>query len=124
MTRRRCAACKFFHRKCPSDCVFPPYFPQDDPERFLFVHTIYGASNIAKMIEETPMDLRADAMDSLYFEAMCRIKDPVYGCAGIITSLIEEIEIAKCQLAITEAEITLRRAAQLVYKGIESMERI
>ncbi|GKA77532.1 LOB domain-containing protein 24-like protein, partial [Tanacetum coccineum] len=91
----------------------PPYFPHDDPERFLFVHTIYGASNIAKMIEETPMDRRADAMDSLYYKAMCRIKDPVYGCAGIITSLIEEIEIAKCQLAITEAEITLRGAAQL-----------
>nr|GEU65093.1 hypothetical protein [Tanacetum cinerariifolium] len=31
------------------------------------------------MIEETHMCLREDAIDSLYYEAMCRMKDPVYG---------------------------------------------
>nr|GEX35014.1 ribonuclease H-like domain-containing protein [Tanacetum cinerariifolium] len=34
------------------------------------------------LVKETHMRLRADAMDSLYYEAKCRMKDPVYGCAG------------------------------------------
>ncbi|GJY93421.1 LOB domain-containing protein 24-like protein [Tanacetum coccineum] len=107
MTSPRCAACKYFRRRCPSNCVFAPYFPNDNPQRFIFVHKIYGASNIAKVIEETPMHLRADAMDSLYYEAKCRIQDPVYGCAGIISSLYEQIQIAQSQLAKAQAEIAL-----------------
>ncbi|GJW62837.1 LOB domain-containing protein 24-like protein [Tanacetum coccineum] len=70
-------------------------------------HRNPGASNIAKMIEETPMHLRADAMDSLYYEAKCRIQDPVYGCAGIISSLHQQIQIAQSQLAKAQAEIAI-----------------
>ncbi|GJX97390.1 putative transcription factor AS2-LOB family protein [Tanacetum coccineum] len=107
MTSPRCAACKYFRRRCPSNCVFAPYFPNDNPQRFIFVHKIYGASNITKVIEETPMHLRADAMDSLYYEAKCRIQDPVYGCAGIISSLHQQIQIAQSQLAKAQAEIAI-----------------
>nr|GEV35647.1 LOB domain-containing protein 24-like [Tanacetum cinerariifolium] len=51
MTSPRCAACKYFRRRCPSNCVFAPYFPNGNPQRFIFVHKIDGASNMAKMIE-------------------------------------------------------------------------
>nr|GEX51975.1 hypothetical protein [Tanacetum cinerariifolium] len=101
MTSPRCAACKYFRRRCPSNCVFAPYFPNDNPQRFIFVHKIYGASNIAKMIEETPMHLRADAMDSLYYEAKCRIQDPVYG--NVVESWTAESKAGRnqCLLQVT-----------------------
>ncbi|KVH92725.1 lateral organ boundaries domain-containing protein [Cynara cardunculus var. scolymus] len=46
MNSTRCAVCKYFRRRCPSDCVFAPYFPPDNPQRFTCLHRIYGASNI------------------------------------------------------------------------------
>lgn len=47
----RCAACKYLRRRCPLDCIFSPYFPSNDPERFSCVHKIYGASNVGKMLQ-------------------------------------------------------------------------
>lgn len=51
------------------------------------------------------MNRRAEAADSLYYEAYCRIKDPVYGCVGTITILHQQIYNAQCQLARIQAEI-------------------
>lgn len=47
----RCAACKYLRKRCPSDCIFSPYFPPNDPTRFENVHKIYGASNVARMLQ-------------------------------------------------------------------------
>lgn len=46
-----CAACKSLRRKCTRECIFLPYFPRDDPEKFARVHKVFGASNVAKMLQ-------------------------------------------------------------------------
>jgi len=51
MISGRCAACKNQRRRCPSDCIFSPYFPANDPQRFASVHKIYGGSNVGKMLQ-------------------------------------------------------------------------
>ncbi|EEF31671.1 LOB domain-containing protein 24 [Ricinus communis] len=103
----RCAACKYLRRRCPSDCIFSPYFPSSDPQRFACVHKIYGASNVGKLLQQLPAYLRASAADSLYYEAQCRIQDPVYGCVGVISLLHQQIHNAENQLAKTRAEIAV-----------------
>ncbi|XP_009341302.1 LOB domain-containing protein 24-like [Pyrus x bretschneideri] len=105
MISGRCAACKYLRRRCPSDCVFSPYFPPNNPQRFASVHRIYGASNVAKMLQQLPDHLRAEAADTLCYEAECRIQDLVYGCVKTISQLHHEIHNAECQLAKTRAEI-------------------
>ncbi|KAK4340300.1 hypothetical protein RND71_041762 [Anisodus tanguticus] len=110
MTCTRCAACKQLRRRCPSNCIFLPYFPPNNPQRFSYVHRIYGASNVGKMLQQVEEHQRADVADSLYYEAYCRIKDPVYGCVGIITVLHEEIYHVQCQLAKVQADIDLLKA--------------
>ncbi|CAI8586883.1 unnamed protein product [Vicia faba] len=65
----RCAACKSQRRKCPSDCIFFPYFPANDPQRFAYVHKIYGGSNVGKMLKQLPYYVREHAANSLYLEA-------------------------------------------------------
>ncbi|CAK9183382.1 unnamed protein product [Ilex paraguariensis] len=105
MACTRCAACKYLRRKCPSDCIFSPYFPANNPQRFASVHRIYGASNIGKMLQQLHVHLRAEAADTLHYEAQCRIQDPVYGCVRIITQLHQQIHNAQSQLAKTQAEI-------------------
>ncbi|KAK6155270.1 hypothetical protein DH2020_009518 [Rehmannia glutinosa] len=105
MNSSRCAACKHLRRRCPSDCIFSPYFPSNNPRRFAYVHKIYGASNVGKILQDLPVNRRAEAADSLYYEACCRIKDPVYGCVGMISILHQQIYNAQCQLAMIQAEI-------------------
>ncbi|PIM99332.1 hypothetical protein CDL12_27816 [Handroanthus impetiginosus] len=110
MNSTRCAACKHLRRRCPSDCIFAPYFPSNNPRRFAYVHKIYGASNVGKILQDLPVNRRAEAADSLHYEAYCRIKDPVYGCVGMITILHQQIYNAQCQLARIQAEIAALNA--------------
>ncbi|KAK6252813.1 hypothetical protein QUC31_014533 [Theobroma cacao] len=52
MNPGRCAACKYLRRKCHSDCVFSPYFPSNNLQRFASIHKIFGASNVAKLLQQ------------------------------------------------------------------------
>ncbi|KAL3501725.1 hypothetical protein ACH5RR_036174 [Cinchona calisaya] len=107
MNSKRCAGCKYLRRRCPSDCILSPYFPPNNPQRFAYVHQIYGASYVAKTLQKLPVEQRGEAANAMYYEAYCRIKDPVYGCVGIITLLNQQIYDAQCQLAKIQAEIAV-----------------
>ncbi|XVE58608.1 hypothetical protein DITRI_Ditri04bG0183000 [Diplodiscus trichospermus] len=110
MNSGRCAACRYLRRKCPPGCIFSPYFPPNNPQRFACVHRIYGASNIAKLLQQLPTHLRAEAADSLCFEAQCRVEDLVYGCVRLIFLLQQQIQNGESQLAKTQAEISVLKS--------------
>ncbi|KAF5766260.1 putative transcription factor AS2-LOB family [Helianthus annuus] len=87
-----CAACKFLRRKCTQECVFAPYFPPDQPQKFANVHKVFGASNVAKILNELSAAQREDAVNSLAYEAEARLRDPVYGCVGFISILQQRLK--------------------------------
>ncbi|MED6156810.1 LOB domain-containing protein 12 [Stylosanthes scabra] len=100
-----CASCKLLRRRCTKDCAFAPYFPADEPHKFAIVHKVFGASNISKMLQELPVEQRADAVSSLVYEANARVRDPVYGCVGAISYLQNQVSELQMQLAVAQAEI-------------------
>ncbi|EXB53379.1 hypothetical protein L484_016263 [Morus notabilis] len=108
-----CAACKLLRRRCAQDCVFAPYFPADEPQKFASVHKVFGASNVNKMLQELPEHQRSDAVSSMVYEANARVRDPVYGCVGAISSLQQQIDVLQTQLAIAQAEVVHMRMHQL-----------
>ncbi|TVU44685.1 hypothetical protein EJB05_04134, partial [Eragrostis curvula] len=108
---RRCAACKNQRRKCAHDCILAPYFPASDPQRYACVQRIFGASNIARMLQSLPVHDRGKAADTMAMEAHRRVQDPVYGCAGVIARLQDEIRAVQSELARTEAQIAVHAAA-------------
>ncbi|XAR50799.1 hypothetical protein NMG60_11005237 [Bertholletia excelsa] len=108
----RCAACKSLRRRCSQDCVLAPYFPSNNPQRFDFVHKIFGASNVSKMLEGLPVNLRGDAAECISFEATWRVRDPVYGCVGIISHLQQQIIQTQIEITNIYAEIALHKAQQ------------
>ncbi|RVW60792.1 LOB domain-containing protein 1 [Vitis vinifera] len=57
-----------------------PYSSRFSPPPTAF--QVFGASNIAKALQELPQPTRADAVSSMVYEANARIRDPVYGCAA------------------------------------------
>ncbi|XP_023533072.1 LOB domain-containing protein 4-like [Cucurbita pepo subsp. pepo] len=107
-----CAACKLLRRRCAQDCVFAPYFPADEPHKFASVHKVFGASNVNKMLQELPEHQRSDAVSSMVYEANARVRDPVYGCVGAISSLQQQIDLLQTELAIAQAEVVHMRMRQ------------
>ncbi|KAH9646361.1 LOB domain-containing protein 4 [Citrus sinensis] len=108
-----CAACKLLRRRCAQDCVFAPYFPADEPQKFASVHKVFGASNVNKMLQELPEHQRSDAVSSMVYEANARVRDPVYGCVGAISSLQQQIDSLQAQLALAQAEVVHMRMRQV-----------
>ncbi|GFQ08087.1 LOB domain-containing protein 15 [Phtheirospermum japonicum] len=103
-----CAACKLLRRRCAQECPFSPYFSPHEPHKFASVHKVFGASNVSKMLMEVPESQRADAANSLVYEANVRLRDPVYGCMGAISSLQQQVQLLQAELnAVRASHITL-----------------
>ncbi|KAL2488558.1 LOB domain-containing protein 13 [Forsythia ovata] len=100
-----CAACKLLRRRCAEECPFSPYFSPHEPHKFAAVHKVFGASNVSKMLMEVPEPQRADAANSLVFEANVRLRDPVYGCMGAISALQQQVQTLQAELNAVRAEI-------------------
>ncbi|KAJ4962987.1 hypothetical protein NE237_022926 [Protea cynaroides] len=100
-----CAACKFLRRKCTQECVFAPYFPPDQPTKFANVHKVFGASNVAKLLNELNPTQREDAVNSLAYEAEARLRDPVYGCVGLISILQHRLKQVQHDLNNAKKEL-------------------
>ncbi|KAK4346519.1 hypothetical protein RND71_032858 [Anisodus tanguticus] len=100
-----CAACKFLRRKCTQECVFAPYFPPDQPQKFANVHKVFGASNVAKLLKEINAAQREDAVNSLAYEAEYRLRDPVYGCVGLISLLQHKLKQVQNDLLNAKKEL-------------------
>ncbi|KAK1270583.1 LOB domain-containing protein 29 [Acorus gramineus] len=102
-----CGACKFLRRKCADGCIFAPYFCHDQgATHFSAVHKVFGASNVSKLLSHLPSQHRAEAAITVSYEALARVRDPVYGCVAHIfalqqqvANLQEEIELLANQLA-------------------------
>lgn len=112
-----CAACKLLRRRCAVDCIFAPYFPAEEPLMFASVHKVFGASNVNKMLQDLPEHQRGDAVSSMVYEANARLRDPVYGCVGVISSLQQQVAQLQTQLALAQAEIVRLR----VYPTLSNM---
>ncbi|XP_004502856.1 LOB domain-containing protein 15-like [Cicer arietinum] len=100
-----CAACKLLRRRCAQECPFSPYFSPHEPHKFASVHKVFGASNVSKMLMEVAECQRADAANSLVYEANVRLRDPVYGCMGAISALQQQVQSLQAELNVVRGEI-------------------
>lgn len=58
------------------------------------MHHVFGASNVAKLIQDLPVEKREECVQSLSYEAETRISDPVHGCLGQVMKLHRMIKEA------------------------------
>ncbi|KAK8986559.1 hypothetical protein V6N11_010115 [Hibiscus sabdariffa] len=64
-------------------------------------------------LQELPEQQRSDAVSSMVYEANARVRDPVYGCVGAISSLQQQIDSLQTQLARAQAEVVHMRMRHL-----------
>ncbi|XP_019450747.1 PREDICTED: LOB domain-containing protein 1-like isoform X2 [Lupinus angustifolius] len=117
-----CAACKILRRRCAQKCVLAPYFPPTQPAKFIIAHRVFGASNIIKFLQELEESERADAASSMVYEATARLRDPIYGCAGAICHLQNQVNELEAQLAKAQAEIVNMQVQQTNLMNLICME--
>ncbi|WCJ22850.1 LOB domain-containing protein 19 [Euphorbia peplus] len=102
-----CGACKFLRRKCVKGCIFAPYFDAEQgTAQFAAVHKVFGASNASKLLLRIPPNKRLDAVVTLCYEALARVRDPVYGCVGHLFTLQQQVVNLQAELAYIQARIT------------------
>ncbi|VYS61346.1 unnamed protein product [Arabidopsis thaliana] len=102
-----CGACKFLRRKCVADCVFAPYFDSvEGTSHFTAVHKVFGASNASKLLMMVPASRRLDAVVTLTYEALARLRDPVYGCVGHIFALQHQVMNLQAELAYVQTQLS------------------
>ncbi|KAA8520528.1 hypothetical protein F0562_014784 [Nyssa sinensis] len=102
-----CGACKFLRRKCVKGCIFAPYFDSDQgTAHFAAVHKVFGASNASKLLMRIPAHKRLDAVVTLCYEALARVRDPVYGCVAHIFTLQQQVVNLQAELAYIHARLS------------------
>ncbi|KAK9021860.1 hypothetical protein V6N11_011826 [Hibiscus sabdariffa] len=84
--------------------------PSDESDPTKFTGNTNQANNVAKLLQQLPPHLRAEAAESLCLEAQYRIENPVYGCVGLISLLHQQIHDAEKQLAKIQAEIAVLKS--------------
>ncbi|URD93959.1 LOB domain-containing protein [Musa troglodytarum] len=105
-----CAGCKILRRRCTVRCLLAPFFPPTEPLKFTTAHRVFGAGNIIKLLQELPESRRADAVNSMVYEANARLRDRVYGCAGVICHLQKQVDELQAQLARAQARHVILQA--------------
>ncbi|GLJ17650.1 hypothetical protein SUGI_0307380 [Cryptomeria japonica] len=105
-----CAACRSNRKKCSEECIFAPHYPPDDPQKFSVVHSVYGTSNISKLLQGIEGAERADAVNSIVYEARERVKDPVNGFVKDVHQLLQQFADLKSQLEVTQTELNHMRS--------------
>ncbi|KAJ6347207.1 hypothetical protein OIU76_003825 [Salix suchowensis] len=75
--------------------------------RLIYLHILFLV-----IIQELPVQQRGDAVSSMVYEANARVRDPVYGCVGAISSLQQQIDVLQTQLALAQAEVVHLRVRQ------------
>lgn len=63
-------------------------------------------------MQELPEHQRSDAVSSMVYEANARVRDPVYGCVGTISSLQQQVDVLQTQLVLAQAEVVQMRMRQ------------
>ncbi|KAF5732961.1 LOB domain-containing protein 31 [Tripterygium wilfordii] len=102
-----CGACKFLRRKCVKGCIFAPYFDAEQgTAHFAAVHKVFGASNASKLLMRIPAHKRLDAVVTLCYEALARVREPVYGCVGHIFTLQQQLVSLQAELAYIQARLS------------------
>lgn len=92
-----CASCRHQRKKCTEKCVLAPFFPADKTQDFQAVHKVFGVSNVTKLVKDLCREDAKKAVDSLIWEANCRLKDPVLGPLGEFQRVSEELGAYKTQ---------------------------
>ncbi|KAJ6862598.1 hypothetical protein NC652_039450 [Populus alba x Populus x berolinensis] len=100
-----CAACRHQRRRCRPDCPLAPFFPPEKAKDFEAAHKLFGVHNIVNNLKKIIPEQKPESITSMVYEANARVRDPVSGCTGIISRLLQNINAVKVELEFVQAQV-------------------
>ncbi|RQP02689.1 hypothetical protein POPTR_018G052700v4 [Populus trichocarpa] len=100
-----CAACRHQRRRCRPDCPLAPFFPHEKAKDFEAAHKLFGVHNIVNNLKKIIPEQKPESITSMVYEANARVRDPVSGCTGIISRLLQNINAVKVELEFVQAQV-------------------
>lgn len=117
-----CAGCGHLRRQCGPGCVFAPYFPPGDAERFAAVDAVFGSGNIVKLLSEVVPEQRAACVQKVVDQAVAWQEAPAFGGIPHVAILRCVLQQAKGHDAVTEI-VARRTRASAWSPTLSSFER-
>ncbi|KAI9121399.1 hypothetical protein K1719_008432 [Acacia pycnantha] len=108
-SNKACAACKYQRRRCSKECALAPYFPSDQPKKFINAHRLFGVANIKKILDQVEPSLRDECMTSIVFESNMREQFRVMGCLGMICDYNKRVLAATEELNHIHLKLSVYR---------------
>ena len=103
--RDRCGACTYNRRKCIVGCFLTPYFQYlGSSMNYAAVHRIFGQRNFISLIAQISKSDLPRAINSLVYEAISRLQDPILGCVSYMFSLEQQVQDLKEQISQLQAQ--------------------
>ncbi|KAG0484138.1 hypothetical protein HPP92_012222 [Vanilla planifolia] len=113
-----CGACKFLRRKCGEICIFAPHFSyQQAAAHFSAIHKVFGASNVSKLLAHLPEHHRSAAALTVAYEAVARVRNPVYGCVAQVIALQQQVVSLQEEVESTVAQLLCKASNVATVRG-------
>lgn len=114
-----CGPCKHLRQSCPPGCVLAPYFSPNDADRFAAVDEVFDASTASDLLADLPPERRAEAAESLVYEAQARQWNPVCGCVSY-ASLLENVLLhTRKRVADAREQLAARVGRDAAYRPFD-----
>lgn len=75
------------------------------PQKFANIHKIFGAINVAKILNDLELHQRGHTVNSLAQEAKALLNDPIYGCVGAISMLQSQVQQLQKELVVAHVDL-------------------
>ncbi|KAF9662314.1 hypothetical protein SADUNF_Sadunf18G0040100 [Salix dunnii] len=119
-----CAACRHQRRRCSPDCPLAPFFPPEKAKDFEAAHKLFGVHNIVNNLKKTSPEQKPESITSMVYEANARVRDPVSGCTGIISRLLQKINAVKVELEFVQAQVACFHTLQQQLGGQNVVDNV
>ncbi|KAJ6758357.1 LOB DOMAIN-CONTAINING PROTEIN 4-RELATED [Salix koriyanagi] len=119
-----CAACRHQRRRCTPDCPLAPFFPPEKTKDFEAAHKLFGVHNIVSNLKKTTPEQKPESITSMVYEANARVRDPVSGCTGIISRLLQNINAVKVELEFVQAQVACFHTLQQQLGGRNGVDNV
>ncbi|EOA25067.1 hypothetical protein CARUB_v10018375mg [Capsella rubella] len=96
--------CKEVRHNCIEECVFAPYLPATNKDKYTKLSKVYDMRRLAQYVMDIEPSERQICVDSFCFEAEARLRDPVFGVTGYIHLLQLQLEEVKRLIQIAKRD--------------------
>ncbi|CAA7060095.1 unnamed protein product [Microthlaspi erraticum] len=86
-------------------CMFAAHFPTTNLAKFEKVNKVFGLGTVQKILSLLGREDRKRAVTALCYEADARLRDPIFGCDGMVLQYQKDLQDLNKKIASSQSEL-------------------